>query len=261
MSNIIVSGIQTNLYWEDKKANLHMLTDKVNSIPTSDVIILPEMFSTGFSMNPQSYAEDMQGETIRWMQDMACKKSSVLAGSIIIQEEHNYYNRFLWIQPDGTLQFYDKRHLFAFAGEDQHYQAGNKRIVIAYKEWKFLLQVCYDLRFPVWCRQATQTAPEYDGIIYVANWPQRRNHAWKTLLQSRAIENQCFVIGVNRVGTDGNQVYHSGDSMVIDPLGETLFHQADDEVIFTLSLDRSLLSDIRFRLPFLKDADRFTIAD
>jgi predicted amidohydrolase len=261
MSNIIVSGIQTNLYWEDKQANLHMLTDKVNSIPSSDIIILPEMFSTGFSMNPQSYAEDMQGETIRWMQDMARKKSSVLAGSIIIQEEHYYYNRFLWVQPDGSLQFYDKRHLFAFAGEDQHYQAGNKRIVIAYKGWKFLLQVCYDLRFPVWCRQATHLTPEYDGIIYVANWPQRRVHAWKTLLQSRAIENQCFVLGINRVGTDGNQVYHSGDSMVVDPLGETLFHQADDEVIFTLSLDRGLLSDIRFRLPFLKDADLFTIAD
>jgi len=166
------------------------------------------------------------------------------------------------VLPNGQLGYYDKRHLFAFAGEDQHYTAGEKRLIASVKGWKINLLVCYDLRFPVWSRQSPQAeddSPEYDCIIYVANWPQRRNLAWKTLLQARAIENQSFVVGVNRVGEDGNGIYHSGDSMVINPMGETIYTKVDEEDIFTVTLEKNSLQEIRSRLPFLKDADDFLI--
>jgi len=261
LSNLLVTVIQTNLHWEDKKANLQMLEEKINSIKEkTEVVVLPEMFSTGFSMKPEQLAETMEEETVQWMKGVAAEKKIILTGSVIIKEKENYYNRLIWMLPNGQYGVYDKRHRFAFAGEDKHYTAGNKRLIASVKGWKINLQVCYDLRFPVWARQQSQSeGPEYDVLIYVANWPERRSLAWKTLLQARAIENQCYVIGVNRVGNDGNGIYHSGDSMIIDPMGEIMYHKKDNEDVFTISLDKEHLKTIREKLPFLKDADHFMI--
>jgi omega-amidase len=216
------------------------------------------MFTTGFSMNPSQLAEKMDGESVEWMRKMATQYRLILTGSLIIEEEGHYFNRLIWMLPTGVLGYYDKRHLFAFAGEDQHYTAGDKRLITAVNGWRFNLQVCYDLRFPVWARQQIINGePEYDVLVYVANWPERRRQAWTTLLQARAIENQCYVIGVNRIGEDGNGIYHSGDSMVIDPLGEILFAQKDQETIHTLTLNKERLTEVRQSLPFLKDGDGF----
>lgn len=238
-----------------------MLEEKIGNIKErTEVVVLPEMFSTGFSMKPEQLAEIMEGETVQWMKRVAAERKIILTGSVIIKEKENYYNRLIWMLPNGQYGVYDKRHRFAFAGEDKHYTAGTKRLIASVKGWKINLQVCYDLRFPVWARQQSQPdGPEYDILIYVANWPERRSHAWKTLLQARAIENQCYVIGVNRVGNDGNTIYHSGDSMIIDPMGEVLYHKKDQEDVFTISLDKKHMETIREKLPFLRDADGFLI--
>lgn len=261
MSALLVTLVQTTLHWEDKKANLQMLGDKLFSLKEkTTIVILPEMFSTGFSMNPALLAETMDGETIQWMKRWSAEKKIILTGSLIIKENEHYYNRLIWMLPNGQYGYYDKRHLFAFAGEDQYYHSGNKRLIASVNNWKINLQICYDLRFPVWARQQSQPeGPEYDVLIYVANWPERRRHAWKTLLQARAIENQCYVIGVNRVGNDGHAVYHSGDSMIVDPMGEILYHKKDEEDIVTIALDKTHLTTVREKLPFLKDADDFII--
>jgi predicted amidohydrolase len=223
------------------------------------VVVLPEMFSTGFSMQPALLAENMEGPTITWMRKMANSKKIILTGSLIIEENGNYYNRLLWMLPNGTVYHYDKHHRFAFAGEDNHYSSGNKRLIVSVNGWKINLQICYDLRFPVWARQQTNEAPEYDLLIYVANWPERRSHAWKTLLQARAIENQSYVVGVNRVGEDGNGINHSGDSMVVDPLGNILYAKSSETFVHTITLDKKTLTDIREKFPFWKDADPFQL--
>ena len=270
MLPLTITTIQTNLIWENKQANLQMLETKLNSIqPPTEIVVLPEMFSTGFSMQPKLFAETMDGETVNWMKRMAITKKIILTGSIIIKEDGNYFNRLVWMLPNGQYGFYDKRHLFAFAHENQHYTAGKKRLIASVKGWKINLQICYDLRFPVWARQApsqstemasgADVALEYDLIIYVANWPQKRIDAWKTLLAARAIENQCYVIGVNRVGNDGNDIYHSGNSVVINPLGETLYQKADEEDINTITLEKNDLAAIRKQFPFWKDGDDFTL--
>ena len=272
MSSLTVTLIQTNLHWENKKANLEMLQRKIESIKEkTEVVILPEMFTTGFSMKPEIFAEKIDGETVRWMKKIAAERKIILTGSVMIEEAGKFFNRLIWMLPNGEYGVYDKRHLFAFADENSHYTAGNKKLIASVKGWKINLQVCYDLRFPVWARQSPSQhlwmgdggagQPEYDVLIYVANWPERRSIAWKTLLQARAIENQCYVIGVNRVGNDGNEIYHAGDSMVIDPLGEILYHKKDEEDIFTIELNKKHLEDIRAKFPFLKDADRFIIAN
>lgn len=265
MSSLTITLIQTSLYWEDKKANLAMLEEKITGIQEkTELVLLPEMFSTGFSMKPELLAETMEGETVQWMKRMAARKKIILAGSVIIREGQHYFNRLIWMLPTGQYGIYDKRHRFAYAGEDAHYTAGNKRLIASVKGWKINLQVCYDLRFPVWARQdpfAGNGGAEYDILVVVANWPERRSHAWKTLLQARAIENQCYVIGVNRVGDDGNQIYHSGDSMVADPMGEILYTKSREEDIFTITLEQSNLQSIREKLPFLKDADGFRIVN
>ena len=242
-----------------------MLEEKIHSIshPT-EIVVLPEMFSTGFSMHPEKLAETMDGQTVQWMKRIAAEKKIILTGSVIIKastpaRNDVYFNRLIWMLPNGQCGTYDKRHLFAYGDEDQHYSAGTKRLIAAVKGWKINLLVCYDLRFPVWSRQDSRHGLEYDVLIYVANWPERRNVAWKTLLQARAIENQCYVVGVNRVGDDGNKIYHAGDSMVIDPVGEILYHKKDEEDIFTVTLQSSHLEKIRERLPFWKNADRFNI--
>jgi omega-amidase len=258
MSTLTLTTIQTDLQWENKAANLQLLKEKINSIgEKTEIIVLPEMFSTGFTMQPQLLAETMEGETVQWMREIAIANKVILTGSIIIKEDEHYFNRLIWMLPNGELGYYDKRHLFAYGEEDKHYTAGKKRLIASVKGWKINLQVCYDLRFPVWARQ--QSEAEYDVLIYVANWPERRIRAWKTLLCTRAIENQCYVIGVNRVGNDGNNIYHSGDSLVIDPLGEVLYHMPDAEDIFTITLEKEKLEAIRAKFPFGKDSDQFTI--
>jgi len=259
MPNLTVTIVQTNLYWEDISANLRMLEEKILSIKEkTEIVLLPEMFSTGFSMKPEVLAETMEGETVQWMKRLAADKKIILSGSVIIKEEENYFNRLIWMLPNGEFGFYNKRHLFAYAEEDKHYTAGTKRLIASVKGWKINLLVCYDLRFPVWSRLQGQTeTPEYDVIIYVANWPERRIHAWKTLLKARAIENQCYVIGVNRVGDDGNQIHYSGESMIIDPMGDVLYTKKEKEELFTLTLDKDHLQMIREKLPFWRDADGF----
>lgn len=262
-STLTITGIQSTLYWEDRKANLKMFEEKMFSIsqPT-EIVVLPEMFSTGFSMQPKKLAETMEGETVQWMKQIAAKKKIILTGSVIIEESGNYFNRLVWMLPNGQSGCYDKRHLFAYADEDQHYTPGSKRLIASVKGWKINLLICYDLRFPVWGRQSpleSESAPEYDVLIYVANWPDKRVNAWKTLLQARAIENQCYVIGVNRVGEDENKNHYSGESMAIDPMGDILYHKKDEEDIFTVILDKSNLEKVREKFPFWKDADRFRI--
>jgi predicted amidohydrolase len=194
------------------------------------------------------------------MKRIASEKKAIITGSFIIEENGNYHNRLIWMLPNGQHGIYDKRHLFNYAGEGHEFSFGTKRLIASVKGWKINLLVCYDLRFPVWARQQIQEeSPEYDVLIYVANWPERRNHAWKTLLQARAIENQCYVVGVNRVGNDGNNINHSGDSMVVDPMGEILYTKANEEDIFTVTLQREKLEDVRRKLPFWKDGDNFMI--
>jgi len=273
MSTLTITGIQSTLHWEAKKANLQMLEEKIFSIskPT-EIVVLPEMFSTGFSMQPEKLAEAMEGATMQWMKQVASKKKIILTGSLIIKDSsppglggEAYYNRLVWVLPNGQVGYYDKRHLFAYADEDQHYTQGEKRLIASVKGWKINLLVCYDLRFPVWSRQSLPPLGEagrgleYDVLIYVANWPERRVHAWTTLLRARAIENQCYVIGVNRTGEDGNKIHYTGESMAIDPMGEILYHKKDEDDVFTVTLDRSHLEKVREKFPFWKDADQFKI--
>jgi len=270
MSTLTITTIQTILHWEDKSANLKMLEEKINGIKEkTEVVVLPEMFSTGFSMQPRLLAEKMDGESVSWMKKIAASKKIILTGSLIIEDDGNYYNRLIWMLPNGQYGHYDKRHLFAYAGEHEEYTSGSKRLIASVKGWKINLLVCYDLRFPVWARQTSppaplleergEASPEFDVLIYVANWPERRIHAWKTLLQARAIENQCYVLGVNRVGKDGKDIYYSGDSMIVDAMGEILYTKTHDEDIFTITLQKDKLEEVRTKLPFLKDADDFFI--
>ena len=263
MPSLTISLIQSDLYWEDKVRNLQQFEAKIATLPgDSQVAVLPEMFSTGFSMRPEVLAEKMDGPTMAWLKKTAKDNRKIITGSLIIEEEGKYYNRLIWMLPNGTFYHYDKRHLFAYAGEDNHYSAGDKRLIVQVNGWKICLQVCYDLRFPVWARQKTtpgSTEGLYDILVYVANWPQRRNLPWKTLLQARAIENQAYVIGLNRVGNDGNDIYHSGDSSLIDPLGNIIWQQSDDETIFTYTFIKEDLENVRGQFPFLNDADPFMI--
>ena len=274
MSTLSITTIQSGLTWENKEANLEMFDKKIRSVSgKKEIVILPEMFSTGFSMNPASLAETMDGSTVQWMRRISAEQKIILTGSVIIEEDGAYYNRLIWMLPNGNYGYYDKRHLFAYAGEDKYYTPGNKRLIASVKGWKVNLQICYDLRFPVWARQSDSSfdqvplppdqrknkGVEYDLLVYVANWPEKRIQAWKTLLQARAIENQCYVAGINRVGNDGNNIYHSGDSMVIDPLGEILYNKSHEEDIHTIQLDKAKLDDLRTKLPFLNDADDFLI--
>jgi predicted amidohydrolase len=207
----------------------------------------------------------MDGPTVAWMKKMATNKKIILTGSVIIEENGNYFNRLIWMLPGGQMGCYDKRHRFAFAGEDQRYAAGNKRLIASVKGWRINLQVCYDLRFPVWARQDPDAMGndsrdlEYDLLIYVANWPESRVLAWKTLLRARAIENQSYVVGVNRNGYDGSKIYHSGNSLVVDPLGELLYEAPAEENIFNCVLQKQRLEEVRSRFPFWKDADHFII--
>lgn len=246
-----ITLIQSELYWEDIAANLAMFDVKLANIASTDLIVLPEMFTTGFSMNAAALAETMDGSAVQWMRKQAAAKNAAITGSLIIQEDGKYYNRLIWMLPDGSYQYYDKRHLFSMAKEEETFTAGDKKLIIEYMGWKICPFICYDLRFPVWNRNQE----DYDIAIYVANWPDRRSYHWRSLLVARAIENQCYVIAVNRVGTDGKDFYYSGHSSVIDAAGEVLYQQQDLEGIKSMSIDRESLLEIRNRLPFLKDRD------
>ena len=263
MSSLTITLVQTKLFWEDKQANLNMLQQKIDRMEEkTEIVILPEMFSTGFSMNAERLAENMEGETVLWMKRMAAKKKIILTGSVIIAEDQKYYNRLIWMLPNGEYGTYDKRHLFAYADEDDHYSSGNKKLTASVKGWKINLQVCYDLRFPVWTRQPPGKAEDkYDLLINVANWPKKRSLAWKTLLRARAIENQCFVTGVNRVGEDGNKIRYDGGSTIIDPLGEIIFQKNKEEGLYTFTLEKEIVTDTRNRFPFWRDADFFLIPE
>lgn len=253
-----ITLIQANLYWHDPVANRAMLEERIFSLPDpTDLIVLPEMFTTGFTMDAQAVAEPMNLTTFRWMKQMAAQTGAVVTGSYVVKENGHFFNRLVWMQPDGQFDTYDKRHLFRMAGEDGVYTAGTNRIVKEWKGWRICPLICYDLRFPVWSRNQSL---DYDLLLYVANWPAARRNPWNILLQARAIENLSYVVGVNRVGQDHNGHPYTGDSAVIDFKGDVLFRHSDTEVVHqqTLSLDE--LQTFRTKFPANLDADGFTIA-
>ena len=257
MGPLRVTLIQADLAWEDGAANREALWGMITPIDDpGDLIVLPEMFATGFSMAPRDLAEPMAGESIRWLHQVAGTKQVAVTGSLMIKEAGRYYNRLFWVTRDGEQFSYDKKHLFTYAGEDKLYSPGNRQLQIALKSWQIRPMICYDLRFPVWTRNRP---PHYDLAIFVANWPARRADHWRSLLKARAIENQCFVIGVNRVGADGNGIDYSGDSLAIDPQGRILFHRALEACVHTLDLDADVLKACRRDFPALADGDVFEI--
>jgi predicted amidohydrolase len=261
MSTCLVTLIQSQLHWEDKAANLAMFSQKLAAQNLSGhIVVLPEMFGTGFSMRPQLLAEKMEGPSVRWMLDEAARHRCILCGSLMIEDGGRFYNRLIWAQPDGQMAWYDKRHLFAYAGENEHYSPGKRRVIVSVNGLRFHLQICYDLRFPVWARQQQQAGQaEYDVLLYVANWPEKRILAWRSLLVARAIENQCYVVAVNRVGTDGNGIEYPGSSMVVNALGDVMFEKNGGEVVATLPLHKEHLDELRTKMPFLRDGDGFWI--
>ncbi len=263
MESLKISLIQTHILWENSKANLASLSKKISQIAKTDIIVLAEMFNTGFSMNQKELAQAMDGEAINWMINTAKKKQSAICGSLIIKEHGKYYNRFIWVTPDGELEQYDKRHLFSMAQENEHYTPGNENITINYKGWKIRPLICYDLRFPIWSRNRFNgNNHDYDILVYVANWPKSRKDAWEKLLYARAIENQAYVIGVNGIGKDGNQLEYAGSSAIIDMKGELLNGQFHcNESIIEMDLNYTSLIDFRNKFPVLKDADLFNLSE
>ncbi len=259
MSNTLnIALIQSHIAWENPIQNRAVFAEKIKSIHnTTDLIILPEMFNTGFTMNAARVAEAMDGETISWLQTLAKVKNCAIAGSVIIQDSGKFYNRFLFVRADGTIQKYDKQQLFTLAKEEEVFTAGKEQVIIDYKGWKIKPQVCYDLRFPVWARNTSG----YDLLIYVASWPKPRINAWDTLLKARAIENMSYCIGVNRVGLDGKGYEYNGHSAVYDVLGNSILEDnpIEKEAILQVTLYKSHIDTIREKIPFLKDADNFQI--
>lgn len=245
--------LQTSLHWEDKKANLQKFSRQIEQATPADLVVLPEMFTTGFTMNASALAESMNGPTLQWMQKTARDTGAAICGSLIIREKEQYYNRLIWMPPTGPLSYYDKRHLFTLAGEEKTYRPGTERKIVSFRGWQICLQICYDLRFPVWSRNTDG----YDLLIYVANFPRKRQYAWDQLLIARAIENQCYTLGVNRVGFDGNQVAHAGGSAIIDYRGEVLSRAGDAEQTLRLELDKRALDRFRKRYPFWRNRDAF----
>lgn len=258
-SNELTIGlIQADIVWEDHWANLTYMEGKLQELESTDLIVLPEMFTTGFSMEPGPVAQSMDGPSVAWMRNMAEQRNTDILGSMIIAADSSYYNRLVWIKPDGRIFTYDKKHLFSFAGEHRKYSPGNRQLIVNVNGWKLAPFICYDLRFPVWSRNHGE---HYDVALYIASWPEKRAAHWQTLLRARAIENQVYVVGLNRVGKDGNGIDYSGDSMVIDPLGDVLFHSRHDETVHRQNLLADRLDTVRESFPFLKDADAFKLVD
>ncbi len=252
-----ISIIQTKLHWESASKNLKMFDEKIDALKGDvDLIILPEMFTTGFSMSPENLAEEWPGQSVKWMQQKAITKGVAIAGSIIIEEDSKYFNRLVFAHPDGKLEHYDKRHLFRMSGEHKYYDEGIHRVVVTYKDFRILLLVCYDLRFPVWSRNQN----DYDMILIVANFPEARRYAWNTLLPARAIENQCYVAACNRVGLDGNGVNYTGDSQIIDPLGKIIaLANPNENQVISANINIQEVINFRKAFPAHLDADGFVI--
>jgi omega-amidase len=256
MSNLKVSLVQTQQFWEDKQANYGHLDQVLSQVGETDLIVLPEMFNTGFSMKPALFAEEMSNsEALAWLKVNAINKDCAIYTSFMVKENNHFFNRGIFMLPSGEYYQYDKRQLFSLAGEDDVFSAGNEKVVIAYKGWNILLQICYDLRFPEIQRNKLDSSlkPDYDLLLTVANWPKSRSSHWKTLLIARAIENQCYVVGVNRVGTDGKGLVYSGDSVAIDALGNIEGCEEGAEKIISTLLSKKKLTTIRNLIPFLKD--------
>lgn len=264
---LIFALIQSELFWEEKAGNLKAFKEKIHSIDFEhDVVVLPEMFTTGFSMNTLSLAESMSGETMNWLKEMSINTGKHITGSFIAKENGNYFNRLIWMCPDGVFFKYDKKHLFRMANEDKFYSAGKENIIVDVKGWKIRPLICYDLRFPVWSRnrykiEGNSAIPDYDVLLYVANWPAARSLAWDVLLRARAVENQAYCIGVNRVGLDGKDIEYNGHSAAINPRGEYILNsQESNEGIFKAELDREDLDNFRIKFPQGLDSDNFVLS-
>ncbi len=256
-NKLFVSCIQTDIVWEDKESNLKVIENKIQQLPKeTQIVILPEMFTTGFSMKPEHLSESMNEKSVEWLKMQSQKSGKIIIGSIIIKESGKNYNRLLVVFPDGTIQKYDKRHLFRMGNENAHYSKGDDKLIFTSNEWRICPLICYDLRFPVWSRNKNN----YNVLIYIANWPEARSYAWKNLLIARAIENQSYVIGVNRIGIDGNNINHSGDSVVINPYGQIIAQaNPNEEQILSAELSFDEIDTIRKKFPAHLDADDFEI--
>lgn len=258
MKDLKITLVQTPLAWENGEANRKMFDGLLKAIRknSTNLIILPEMFATGFSMKASKLAESMNGPSVEWMREMAFNKNAVLCGSLIIKEKGKFYNRLVWAQPDGTVLHYDKRHLFRMAKEEKIFTDGKKKLIVNLNGWNVCPLVCYDLRFPVWSR----SHGDIDLLLYVANWPERRRYAWKQLLIARAIENQCYVAGLNRIGNDGNNISYSGDSVVLDPFGMPLSNiKKNKSDVVTVTLSYKKLAAFRKVFPVMMDIDKFKL--
>lgn len=262
MRDLRVSLVQAATHWHDPQANMRMYGERIEPLAGStDVIVLPETLLSGFTREASANAEGMDGQGVAWMREMARRADAAVTGSLVIAENGAIYNRLIWATPEGGLQWYDKRHLFRMAGEHKRYAGGDRRLIVEWRDWRICPLVCYDLRFPVWCRnrEAAQGVLDYDLLLFVANWPRARRHAWRSLLVARAIENLSWVVGVNRIGRDGNDVPYVGDSLVIDPLGEIVVDLTDRDESITRALSAAQLNEHRERFPAHLDADRFSI--
>ena len=256
MQDLRVTLVQSHLHWEDAAENRALFATKFKDLKgATDLVVLPEMFTTGFTMRSAELAEGMDGRTVQWMREQARAVDAALYGSVIIEDGGQRYNRGLFVTPDGKVTTYDKRHLFRFAKETDHFTPGEGRVIVEWRGWRILLQICFDLRFPVFARNRG----DYDAVLYVANWPEVRRYPWSQLLIARAIENQCYVVGVNRVGQDGNGHLYSGDSAVIDPRGAVTAMEPSADGSLTSTLDRKSLEDFRCVFPVGMEADDFEI--
>lgn len=253
-----IALVQSALVWENPVENRSRLSQKINGfLQDVDLIVLPEMFTSGFTMNPKAVSETMEGESVSWLQHLAKAKNCAITGSLVIEENGNYFNRLVFVFPNGEIKTYDKRHLFTLAGEDKVYTPGKDKLIIDYKGFRICPLVCYDLRFPVFSRNVE----DYDILLYVANWPKPRVNAWDILLKARSVENMCYTIGVNRIGTDNNNLEYVGHSQAIDFLGNYLIESKEQEGVFIVNLDKEKLMETRSRLAFLNDKDKFTLMD
>lgn len=254
MQNLKITIVQPDIVWEDINANLEKYDTLLKDAEPTELIVLPEMFTTGFSMHPGELKEPMDGIAVQWMKNLAHEKNAAVLGSLIIEHRGKIYNRAVWMHPDGTPEIYDKHHLYTMGQETEHYSAGNSKTIVEYKGWKFCPLICYDLRFPVWARNTE----DYDVLLYMANWPSPRHHVWKNLLISRAIENQCYCVGVNRVGSDGAGLRYLGDSAMVSPKGFADF-MGDTESVRNFEISYDELQKFRRIFPLLNDRDTFKI--
>ncbi|CAL2079444.1 Omega-amidase YafV [Tenacibaculum sp. 190524A05c] len=257
MNTLNISLLQADLSWENPKENLSFFSSQIEQISNDvDLIVLPEMFTTGFSMNASKLAEEVNGNTVNWMKDIAKTKNSSVVGSVIITEENQYYNRLFFVFPSGEFEYYDKKHTFTLAKEHETYSSGTQKLLVEYKGWKICPLICYDLRFPVWARNVE----DYDLLLYVASWPEKRISAWDALLKARAIENMSYTIGVNRIGKDGNDYAYVGHSIIVDCLGEALSKEKNETAeIISVQIHKNTQEEVRNKLGFLKDRDKFSI--